>query len=187
MWQIIRKFSLEKGYWMRRLSVLVLAVIAGSTVAMFAANPAGSQQPAERQSITLFDPRNTPYDKDVDNGKEGFSPGDEFLFIETLKDPDTCEKAGRLVGHGQVVKFIGKNDGLITIDVTADLENGKILGGGAVQFSEFETAAGSPLFAVTGGTKTYRDASGEVSFGADRVDLCGTRGDLITFDLGPQP
>lgn len=171
---------------MRKIAVLALAAIALSMVVMLGtAGPVGSQQPAERQTITLFDPRQTPYERDIDTGKKGFSPGDEFLFIENLKDPETCEKLGRLVGHGQVVKFIGDRDGLITIDVTADLESGKIVAGGAVQFTEFETAAGQPLFAVTGGTKAYRDASGEVSFGADRVDLCGTRGDLITIDIGP--
>lgn len=171
---------------MRRYVVLLLAVVTTSAIVTLGAmGPAGSQQPAERQTITVFDPRKTPYEKELDNGKKGFSPGDEFLFIENLKDPETCEKVGKLVGHTQIVKLIGDRDGVFTVDVTVDLKNGKITVYGASRFSEFETQAGQPIFAVTGGTRAYRDASGEVSFGEDRVQLCGTRGELVTFDLGP--
>jgi hypothetical protein len=55
---------------------------------------------------------------------------------------------------------------------------------GAAWFTEFEGT--DPVFAVTGGTETYRDASGEVSF-QEEVELCGTRGSLTTIDIGPQP
>lgn len=168
---------------MRKVAVLALAAVAMSAIVMLGtAGPVGSQAPAERQTITLFDPRGSEYDKDIDAGKEGFSPGDEFLFIEKQLDPETCEKVGSLIGHGQVVQFLGDNDGRITIDVTLDLDGGKIMAYGAAKFSDF--AGTEPPFAVIGGTGTYRDASGEVSF-EEKVELCGKRGDLTIIDVGP--
>jgi hypothetical protein len=160
-----------------------MVVVAMSAVVMLGtAGPVGSQAPAERQTVTLFDPRGSQYEKDIDTGRKGFSPGDEFIFIENQLDPETCEKVGKLVGHGQVVKFIGDNDGLITIDVTVDLDAGKIMAYGAAKFSEFDAA--EPPFAVIGGTELYRDASGEVSF-EEGVTLCDKKGSLTIIDVGP--
>ena len=169
---------------MRKLAVLALAVVALSVVVMFGtAGPVVSQQPAERQTITMFDPKATTFDKFLNEGKRGISPGDTILFIENQLDPETCERMGQLVGRIQVVKSVGTRDALYDGQFSVNLDSGKIVAAAAAKFSEFE--GGEPVFAVTGGTGTYKDASGEVTFGPEKVDLCGTRGDLVTIDIGP--
>lgn len=169
---------------MRRWKSLIAVVAATSAVVLVgSAAPVVSQPPAERQTITLFDPRSTEFDRFLNEGKKGISPGDTILFIEKQLDPDTCEKAGQVIGRIQIIKPVGRENAIFSGGFTVTLDGGKITAAGAARFSEFES--GEPAFAVTGGTETYKDASGEVSFGEDRVDLCGTRGDLITIDVGP--
>lgn len=168
---------------MRRLASLIAAVVATSAVVLLGTvGPVGSQLPAERQTITLFDPRATEYERNFNEGKKGFSPGDLSLFIEKQLDPDTCEKAGQVIGRIQVVKIVGQENAIFTGDFTVTLDGGKITAYGAARFSEFEQPG---IFAVTGGTETYKDASGEVSFA--EAELCGKKGDLITIDIGPTP
>lgn len=146
--------------------------------------PVNSQQTPDRQTITLFDPNRTEYERFVNEGKQGLSPGDMILFIDKQLDPETCERMGNLTGRLQIVKTIRDQDARFVADFTLNLAGGKIMAGGAARFTEFEGT--EPVFAVTGGTETYRDASGEVSFQED-VQLCDTKGSLTTVDIGPQP
>ena len=170
---------------MRRLASLMAAVVATSAVVLLGTvGPVGSQLPGERQTITLFDPRATEYERNFNEGKKGVSPGDVSLFIEKQLDPDTCEKAGQVVGRIQIVKLVGQENAIFTGDFTVTLDGGKITAAGAAKFSEFGGL--DPLFAVTGGTGIYKDASGEVSF-QEGVELCGKKGELITIDIGPTP
>ena len=159
-----------------------LAVVAALAV-MVTAIPAGSQAPQERQTLTFFDPNKTDYERFINEGKQGLSPGDVIMFIEKQLDAESCEPNGQLVGKLQIIKTIGDRDALYSGDFTLRLPNGKITAGGAGKFSEFNTA--EPIFAVTGGTETYRDASGEVTIEED-VTLCGKKGALVTVDIGPQ-
>jgi hypothetical protein len=163
-------------------SIVLLATMALAAITA-AAVPAGSQAPPERQTITLFDPRKTNYERFINEGRADLSPGDRILFVEKQFDPETCERVGKLTGHITIIKLIGRQNALYAGDFTVALVGGKIVAGGAGTFAEFE--GDKPVFAVTGGTETYRDASGEVSFQED-VELCGKKGDLVTIDVGPQ-
>ena len=65
---------------MRRLASLMAAVVATSAVVLLGTvGPVGSQLPGERQTITLFDPRATEYERNFNEGKKGVSPGDVSL------------------------------------------------------------------------------------------------------------
>jgi hypothetical protein len=142
---------------------------------------AGSQAPPTRTTLTFFDPRKTNFEKEIDEGRQGFSPGDWGLFIENLKDPDTCDPAGKIIGRFTVSKFIGEENAFFLLDFGFRLPDGTITGYHAGKFFDFESATRNHL-AVTGGTQTYKDATGEFSLESG-LEMCGTRGDLITVDL----
>ena len=162
--------------WRRRVAagsvVAVVAVIVGSAI------PVSSQQPAERTTLTFFDPRRSDFEKFINEGRRGFSAGDRFLFIENLKDPETCDPAGKIVGQFTVSKVTGQEDAFFLLEFGFRLPDGTITGYHVGKFSGFE---GDHL-AVTGGTQAYRDASGEFSI-QSRQEMCGSRGDLITVDI----
>ena len=164
--------------------LLGLAAGLSAVVLIGTAMPVVSQQPAQRQTLTFFDPAKTNYERFINQGKRGISPGDLIMIIENQLDPETCEKVGRLVGRIQVIKVVGEEDAIFDGSFTVLLPDGKITGSGVARFREFTST--EPVFAVTGGTGAYRDASGEVSF-EENVSLCDKKGDLVTIDIGPQP
>lgn len=166
----------------KAVGIIVLFAAVSAIVLVGGALPVVSQQPAERQTFTLFDPQATQFEKFINQGKRGISPGDVVLFVEKQLDPDTCEKAGKLVGRIQIVKNVGKQNALFQGSFTLLLSGGKITAGGAAKFSDFMST--DPIFAVTGGTGTYRDASGEVTLTED-AEMCGEKGSLTTIDVGP--
>ena len=166
----------------KAVGVIVLFTAVSAVVLVGGALPVVSQQPAERQTFTLFDPRATDFEKFINQGKRGISPGDVILFVEKQLDPDTCERAGKLVGRIQIIKRAGRENALFQGDFTLQLSGGKITAAGAGKFSDFMST--DPMFAVTGGTETYRDASGEVTLTED-VEMCGKKGSLTTIDVGP--
>lgn len=147
--------------------------------------PAGSQQPPARNTITLFDPNKTDWDKLINEGRKEFSPGDQILFIENQLDPETCERHGKIIGHLLISRIIGEENAWFVGDFTLRLPDGKITAYGGARFAEFEVID-KGIFAVTGGTDTYRDASGEVMI-QENVTRCDRKGALITVDVGPQP
>jgi hypothetical protein len=164
-----------------RGTALVVSVIGLIGLIVGSAIPVASQQPAERTTLTFFDPRKTDYDKFVNEGRRGFSPGDVLLFIEKLKDPDTCDRAGKIIGKFTVSKLTGKEDAFYLLDYNFRLPNGTITGSNGGKFSDFESRARNHL-PVTGGTETYKDATGEFTI-VQSGKMCGSRGDLITVDL----
>jgi hypothetical protein len=168
--------------WFRGIS-LVLTLMMVALIAF--ALPAGSQQPEERGTITLFDPNKTNYEKIVDEGRNGFSPGDMILFVDAQFDPETCERRGTLIGRITISKFLRGENAWFVGDFTLNLPDGKLTAAAGAKFSEFaQTVDG--VFAITGGTGAYRDASGEVRFQED-VTMCERNGTLTTIDIGPQP
>jgi hypothetical protein len=147
--------------------------------------PAGSQQPQQRGTITLFDPNKTNYEKVIDEGRKGFSAGDTILFVDAQFDPETCERVGTLVGRLVISKRLKQDNAWFVGDFTLKLADGKVVAEAAARFAEFaQTEDG--VFAVTGGTGAYRDASGEVLLQED-VAMCDRKGSLTTVDIGPQP
>jgi hypothetical protein len=154
----------------------LIALIVGSAI------PVASQQPAERTTLTFFDPRRTDYDKFVNAGRRGFSPGDVLLFIEKLRDPETCDRAGKIIGKFTVSKLVGRQNAFFLLDYNFRLPDGTITGSHGGKFSDFESDTRNHL-AVTGGTHAYRDATGEFTIVQSEDKMCGSRGDLITVDL----
>lgn len=165
----------------RTIGVVAAAAVLG---VVMSGVPVQSQQPAARQTITIFEPNKVSYERFINHGKRDLSWGDLVLFTSKQLDPETCDRIGSLAGRVQIIKTFSGRDARFIGEFTVDLDGGKIVAGGAARFSEFEGT--DAVFAVTGGTGLYRDASGEVSFQED-VALCDTKGSLTTIDLGPQP
>jgi hypothetical protein len=169
-----------KKRWGR--TAVVVSVIGLSGLIVGSAIPVASQQPPERTTLTFFDPRRTDYDKFVNAGRRGFSPGDVLLFIEKLRDPETCDPAGRIIGKFTVSKLVGRQNAFFQLDFGFRLPDGTITGYHAGKFSDFESETRNRI-AVTGGTDAYRDATGEFTIVPSEDKMCGSRGDLITVDL----
>ena len=149
-------------------------------VAAGALAPAISQPPAERTTLTWFDPGKTDYEKSLNLGGKGFA-GDMGLVKDTLYDPETCEKAATLLLRFQAVKAIGDRDGFFIDDGTVLLPDGKIAIHLAGKFSEFDSEGGA-AGAVIGGTDAYRDVRGDFHV-VEGQELCEKRGALVTADV----
>ncbi len=163
----------------KKLFVLgVVTSLIGSGVVIGAMVPAASQQPGT--TFTVCDRNRGGYNKDVDLGKRGFSPGDQFLETDTLRRPKSGDKVGKLVLRGSIVRIFPKQqDALFIVDVTTTFRNGKVSGYGYSRFSKFQGEGAK--FAVVGGTGRYNNVRGAAVVKSGR---CGGKpGTRITFDL----
>ncbi len=90
----------------------------------------------------------------IDVGRRGFSPGDYFVFEETLRDRDS----GQVVGHDSVQ---------CTVNFTTFMCAGTLSlnGKGNVEISGAISEHGKQLLAVTGGTERYQNARGQLRVG----------------------
>ncbi len=169
-----------------RWSIAMSVTLVALTVVVIAL-PAGSQQPQERGTITLFEPNKVKvnYEKVIDQGRKGMSAGDTILIVDALFDPETCQRVGTLVGRLAISKVLNQGNAWFIGDFTLNLADGKVVAEAAAKFTEFSQTE-SGVFAVTGGTGAYRDVSGEVLFHED-VTMCDRIGSLTTIDIGPQP
>ncbi len=168
---------------MRRLwwSLLVVAVVGGFVLGSF--GTASSQAPQERVTLTWFDPNATDWEKEIDETKQGFNPGDWVLIRDKFLDPETCEIAGRFLLRFTVMKFLGRQDANFLLDGGAILPDGKLTIYWPGRFGEFGGAGGEGAGgAITGGTGAYRDASGQITTQED-VELCGKNGSTLTVSL----
>ncbi len=163
------------------LLVVTLSLVLSGVLAAGTLVPAVSQPPAERVTLTLFDPRATDFEKELNFGKRSFGPGDMAVIKDTMFDPETCEKAGTVLLRFQFVKPAGRNDGYFLADGGMLLPEGKLAFYLFGKFTEFESEGGAAA-AATGGTGAYRDARGEVHISEDHR-MCDKRGALITADL----
>src|SRR3712207_4473833 len=143
--------------------------------------PAVSQPPADRVTMTWFDPRKTDFEKELNFGKQSFGSGDMGLVKDTIFDPETCEKAGTVLVRFQFFKQTAERDGFFYDDGGLILPDGKLAFSLFGKFSEFESEGGA-FAAVTGGTGAYRDVRGEFSL-VEGQEMCDRKGSLITADL----
>lgn len=164
-----------------RATALGTLVVSAIGLWVFSAGSVSSQAPPARTTLTFFDPNKTNFEKFIDVGREDFSPGDYSIFIENLKDPDTCEGAGKIIGKFTISKVVGRENAFFVVDFGFRLPDGTITGYHAGKFSDFASDTRNHL-AVTGGTQVYEDATGEFTLDED-TQMCGTRGALITVDL----
>lgn len=168
-----------------RLMFGVALVLVAVMVAVIAL-PAVSQQPNPRNTLTFFDPNKTNWERLIDAGRKDFSPGDTILFVDPVFDPETCERRAILTGQIVISKLVGEENAWYMGNFTIKLADGKIVAAAAAKFAEFEQTE-KGVFAVTGGTDAYRDASGEVKFQDEEVTMCDRKGTQFTVDIGPQP
>jgi hypothetical protein len=158
------------------LTTAISAVLAAGTLV-----PAISQPPAQRVTMTWFDPNKTDFEKELNFGSKEFGPGDMGLVKDSMFDPETCEKAGTLLLRFQFVKPIGRNDGFFLDEGGLVLPDGKLAFALFGRFTEFESETGAAA-AVTGGTGAYKDATGELLISEDH-EMCDKKGALVTADL----
>ncbi|MDP9067597.1 MAG: hypothetical protein M3N53_04485 [Actinomycetota bacterium] len=167
---------------MRKLAAVLTFVLLVGGVLLGSLQPASSQASGGR-TLTFFDPNRTDFEKNIDEGREGFSPGDWGVIKDRFFDPDTCEKAGTFLGRFTFVKAAGQNDGFFLLDGGALLSDGKLTFYWPGRFTEFASpdAAGAGG-AVTGGTGPYAGAGGTVTVREDQ-QMCDKNGALVTIEL----
>jgi len=162
----------------------VVVLVATASLAVGPLTPASSQGQPQQMTLTLFDPNNDKkdFEKEIDEGREGFSPGDWAVFRERQFDAETCGQFGRLVGRFVFVKRAGKQDGFGIFDGTLLGREGKLSFHSGIKFSEFQ--GNRPIFAIVGGTEAYIGAGGHVTMQED-VTRCDKNGVLITITFAP--
>jgi allene oxide cyclase-like protein len=140
----------------RNAVTMVAAVTVG--VLGFTLLPAFSAG-GKTETFNLCDKNHPGYSKDLDLGEKGFSVGDMSFGADKLLDPQTNRKAGRDAGTFQIVRRLGKNDALFSIDATFFMPNGKFQVAGVARFGSFDEGMMLP---VTGGTGHFANTTGEV-------------------------
>lgn len=92
----------------------------------------------------------------INTGGKGFTPGDYFVFEETLRNRDS----------GQVV---GRDSVKCTANFRTVMCQGTFLfsGKGNVEFSGATTEHGKVLLSVTGGTERFQNARGQLHVGSE--------------------
>jgi hypothetical protein len=121
-----------------------------------------------------------PYEKTIDIGKPGFSPGDTILGTHPLFDAaDPSTVVGRDFERIQVLRIVaGGEDFDFVYDTTIRLDDGDIVAYGEGRISSVFAPGGASV-PVTGGTGAYAGAAGVLSIAATE-----TEGEfLITIDL----
>ena len=166
---------------MRKTAAVSAFVLLVGGLLLGSLQPAVSQAPGG-QTLTFFDPRVTDFEKEIDEGRSGFSAGDWSVMKDRFFNPETCEKAGDLVARFTFVKSAGRNDGYFLMDAGMITPDGNLTFYWPGRFSEFENQTNGG--AITGGTGAYTGASGTVRVQEDQ-QLCDKRGALVTVELQP--
>lgn len=166
---------------MKRVASAVVSLCLIGGVLFANLQTASSQAPQQGRTLTFFDPRATDFEKQINEGRKGFSAGDWGVQKDRFFDPETCEKAGTLVGRFAFVKAIGRNDGFFIFDAGVLLPDGKLTFYWPGRFSEFAEGGSG---AITGGTEAYAGAGGQLSVEED-VRMCDKLGALVTIELRP--
>ncbi len=138
---------------MRRIHVLIGAVLAASGVAMALAVGGSAQAPQAGTTIQLVERAGS--ETEIDNPpRKKFSQGDEFVFEGKLTDLATGDPAGSDGGFCVVVKA-ARQSATNQCSVTLFLRDGQIALVGGVQFRR---GAGTFTVPVVGGTEAYEGA-----------------------------
>ena len=145
--------------------------------------PAVSQAPGN-QTLTFFDPRATDFEKEIDEGRKGFSAGDWSVIKDRVFDPDTCAKAGDFLGRFTFIKSSGRNNGYFLVEAGVITPDGKLVFDWPGKFSDFENPSPTTGGAITGGTGIYTGAGGTITVEED-VQMCEKTGAVITIELEP--
>jgi hypothetical protein len=169
---------------MKRVASVVVSLCLIGGVLLANLETASSQAPPQGRTLTLFDPQATDFEKNINEGRRGFSSGDWSVVKDSFFDPDTCEKVGTFLGRFTFIKSAGRNDGFFVMDGGAVLSDGKITFYWPGRFTEFGQADAPPTDggAITGGTGAYEGVGGSMLVQEDQ-QLCEKKGALITLEL----
>ncbi len=160
---------------MRKIAALLMFVVAVGGSLGIGSLPAASQTEAQWTQINVYELAKG-YSKVVDERREGLSRGDLILENLPIFDAATDEKVGKTVTVITIVRGPADNP-LIWIDCEVGLAEGVLVFSGGARFAEFFSDGAS--FAVTGGTGTYRDATGTVVVSHEER----TAGTTFNFDF----
>ena len=162
--------------------VVALGLIGGLLLANL--ETASSQAPPQGRTITWFDPNATDFEKNINEGRRGFSSGDWSVIKDSFFDPETCEKVGTFLGRFVFIKGIGNNNGFFMMDGGAITSAGKLTFQWPGRFTDFGQEGSPPTTggAITGGTGDYAGAGGTLTVQEDQ-QLCEKKGALITVEL----
>jgi hypothetical protein len=156
----------------KRRALSVAAIAAVALVAWLA------PQSVAQTQIQVLD-HEGPFEKAIDLGTAGFSPGDLTLGTHKLFDVDGTTVVGRDFERLQVLRVLaGGEDFNFVYDSTIRLADGDIVLYGEGRISDIFTPGGATIV-VTGGTGSYDDAGGTATFTTTQNE-----GEfLITIDL----
>lgn len=133
-----------------------VALVGGLVVAWLAPSSLAQAQ------IQVID-REGPYERFVDVGKPGFSPGDTVFESHPLLDAADRTVVGRSFTRFTILRVIEGGEDLIAIlDLTVRLADGDISLHGPVRFSRFLSPDGV-TFAVIGATGAYEGMTGSAN------------------------
>lgn len=134
---------------------IVLMAVSAVTIGTLVATLMPATGQVTGKNFTLCEKNTHDSEKDIDNGDEGFSAGDQFIFSEPEFDTNG-ERVGRLFGVGTLLKAF-EEDGVVQFSVSLNLKGGSIELQATERFSNL--GGGSPV-AIVGGTGKYNDATG---------------------------
>jgi len=109
----------------------------------------------------------------VDVGRSGFSPGDSFVFLDSLMNETKSLQVGTLLGHC-TIHFEGRGVCEATLRLR---DRGQITATGALNLSE-QSRGGT--VAITGGTGDFQNVRGQA-----QVRFLDEDAELITLELIP--
>jgi allene oxide cyclase-like protein len=140
----------------RKLTLVLTVAIAGAAIAGWAvaASAAKPSKAAPSQPTATF-VDHTVSSHNIDNGKPGFGPGDQFVSHDVLKQ--NGNKVGTLDSICETTALYG-HGGFFGCTAGAKLDGGQIVFQGALHFG----GSGNPPFdiGIVGGTGQYRTARG---------------------------
>lgn len=170
---------------MRKTAAVSTFVLLVGGLLLGSLQPAVSQAPVN-QTLTFFDARATDFEKVINEGGEGFGPGDWTVIKDSFFDTETCERAGIMIGRFTFIKESGRNDGFFSLEGGAHLSDGRVTFTWPGRFTDFGQADTPPTQggAITGGTGAYEGAGGTIMVQEDQ-QMCDKRGALVTITLQP--
>jgi hypothetical protein len=141
---------------MRKRNVAILALSA-LTAGMLVAVVLPATGQVTGKTFTLCEKDSKDYEAEVDNGADGFSAGDVFIFSEPEFDTNG-DRVGKTFGQGTILKDF-ERDAIVQFNVSLHLRGGDIEVQSTGKFSQL--GGGQPL-AIVGGTGKYNNATGVV-------------------------
>jgi len=160
---------------MRRLigAVTALILLATLGIVTIAGPTSADDNPGDRSQTFTLTAKTGP-EADLDLGATGFGLGDQFVFSDKLFRGDT--QVGRDGGSCTVVEFTTETEPVtVNCVVTIELRRGQLTVQGLVTFA----GADAPfVVAITGGTRAYKTAHGQV-----RVTPVDNETERLSFTL----